>query len=399
MISVNSEQMARLPRKSVALGAGIVAMLAYLLLGGTAGGLLLGAALVTVTLWATGEWESAGPVDIASTEPDQMAEPGLAYPAPIATKPTRLIEVLAEQIPGPQENLGQVRNILAEAGQELSQSFREMNTLTKAQSEWLDRTLSEIHGSPEVATISIYRLAADIRDNAALMGQLAGLIVQVSKRSLDVFDRVENAVARLREMERLVAGVKTLADQTTLLALNAAIEAAHVGAVGKGFEVVAREIRQLANDSQKVSEEIRKQVAKACESATGALALTQENAAQDLTLLLEARSRMEKMAAGAIELEKRLHENLSSVQMGAAEISRASSAAIQSLQFEDIARQILERTEQDLGNLAAVLQTVGQSSEGDDLSVLAEALLAEKAAQAAHKPLQADITAGEVELF
>lgn len=389
MISVDLEQLARLPRKGIALGAGIAATMVYLLLGGMPSGLLLGAALVAFTLWAAAEPAPAAKQD----------EPQFAEAAPPATPPARVFGVLAEQIPGPRENLGQVRNILAEAGQELGKSFQQINAITKAQSEWLDRTLSEIHGSPELATISIYRLAADIRDNAALMGQLAGLIVQVSKRSLDVFDRVENAVARLREMERLVAGVKTLADQTTLLALNAAIEAAHVGAVGKGFEVVAQEIRQLANDSQKVSEEIRSQVTKACESAAGALALTQENAAQDLTVLLEARSRMERMAAGAIELEQRLHENLSSVQVSSAQMGQVNGAAIQSLQFEDIVRQILERTEQDLSNLETVLQSVGQSSPGSDLSALAEALLAEKAAMAAHKPLQADITAGEVELF
>ncbi len=360
-------------------------------------GLLLAGACTLLTIWALGEERSAeGRVEWPEGEAPEAAE---AKEATVELKQCRVFAVVAERLPGPRENLRQVRGILAEAAQELGGSFKELSALAKSQSNWLDQTLQEIHGSRGDNAVSIATLAADSRENAAMVGQLAGLIVQLSKRSLDIFDRVESMVERLREMERLVAGVKAIADQTTLLALNATIEAAHVGEAGKGFEVVASEIRQLAQNAQKVSEEIRQQARRASETAGAALGLTQENAAQDLTILLEARRRMESMAANAIDLENRLRDKLGSAKSSAAEIGMVNAVAIRSMQFEDIARQILERTEQDLTNVETTLVAVGAAPATEDLTALATAVLEEQAALVAHKPSQESIAGGEVELF
>lgn len=97
------------------------------------------------------------------------------------------------------------------------------------------------------------------------------MMTQQSAETSHVTNGVKEQVsilgAKLTDIVRFVDAIKDIADQTNLLSLNASIEAARAGESGKGFSVVAEEIRSLAENSGKTAEEIRKVVGEVEERA------------------------------------------------------------------------------------------------------------------------------------
>lgn len=90
---------------------------------------------------------------------------------------------------------------------------------------------------------------------------------EVSNNQKLLYNEVSDVVKTSGQIDSVLEGIKTIANQTRLLGLNAAIEAARAGKEGSGFGVVAEEIRKLSDESKKTIDQIKTFTSKINESA------------------------------------------------------------------------------------------------------------------------------------
>ncbi|NVN93401.1 MAG: methyl-accepting chemotaxis protein [Desulfuromonadales bacterium] len=242
----------------------------------------------------------------------------------VATASNQLI-TSAEQIATGAEEVAAQAGTVATAGEEMSATSADIAQNCQLAAE-----------GAQLASNAARNGAVVVEKTVAVMGEIATR-VQESART------VEGLGVRSDQIGAIVGTIEDIADQTNLLALNAAIEAARAGEQGRGFAVVADEVRALAERTTRATREIGEMI-KAIQA--------------------ETRSAVSAMEQGVLQVENGTVESARSGEALREILEQVNAVAMQVSQIATAAEQQTATTSEIAGNMQQITEVVMQTSLG-----------------------------------
>ena len=319
----------------------------------------------------------------------------------LATELDDTVAAAAEDISG---QLEQIRHLVADAVQTLNQSFHDLQRQSTHQIDIVHQLIHEMSEPAEGEERISFTSFAEETDKVLQI--FVGHVVDMSKDSMRMVERIDDMVKQMDAADALLADVKTIADQTNLLALNAAIEAARAGEAGRGFAVVADEVRKLSQRSNRFSDQIKEVLDGSRQNIARARETVAHLASKDMNFAIQSKARVEQMMIQIEKMNAEINRGLSELSGVAGRIDQAVGDAVRSLQFEDIVSQLAGHGQRGAARLKEITDEVrgevAQTPMEDPASHLARLRrrLAERRTTAPATPVaQTAMDEGEIELF
>nr|WP_053181377.1 methyl-accepting chemotaxis protein [Pseudomonas thivervalensis] len=189
---------------------------------------------------------------------------------------------------------------LTQQNNEIEQAATAVNEMTSAVEEVARNAVSTSEASKHATTS-----AGDGRD---LVQETVGAIERMSADVQSTATLIGNLANESRDIGKVLDVIRGLADQTNLLALNAAIEAARAGEAGRGFAVVADEVRALAHRTQQSTSEIERMIGSiqsSTEQAVDSMRNSTERAESTLNIARGAGMSLDTINSAIVEINER----------------------------------------------------------------------------------------------
>jgi len=243
------------------------------------------------------------------------------------------IDVMHEQIGGS----------LAESEREIMALIEQLNLLSAQSSQQMERITQSVQGGKELTDVTHGR----VERNNQLISKLEAKLGEQACEMHGNYEQIRLLADDVMALTPIIQVISSIAKQTSLLALNAGIEAARAGNAGRGFSVVANEVRELSKRSTSAAAEIAGKLNAtaskvAAKMAEAQKALEEKHGLDELQQLGHDLTQMQQDFSHSSKLQL---DVISDVEAGHREGVSHLLAAMGHIQFQDVMRQRMEHVQ------------------------------------------------------
>lgn len=359
-------------------------------------GLIASLALISFSGWFVLKNESSSPPLTSSDSVDDMAD-ATAF-NDFKLKLNDLMSGVSPAIEETEQSLQNIYSTQEDAVMTLSTSFLELQGFIDQQTANTSSLIRMESGSGELYSDSMRSFA---QNTEGTLDQFIKSTVEMSTYSMELLESVNEIHEEVPKVLKTLQDIDGISSQTNLLALNAAIEAARAGEHGRGFAVVADEVRTLSTRSAQFSEAVQKQLNSISDRITALTADVGKLASYDVSYVIAAKKdihlALEKIVKKA-ESDATISSGLDAL---AHQLEDTLAGAIRGLQFGDINGQHLLFTIETLGFINDQLKVIDDKNIDNLISATSHYLKTIRDRKFnAHNPVSASsMDSGDIDLF
>ncbi|WP_457571983.1 methyl-accepting chemotaxis protein [Desulfovulcanus sp.] len=271
---------------------------------------------------------------------------------------------LGRAISGIQEATNHLRQASGDTAQGATEAQRLATEAATAMEE-LNASQTQVSKSAEEAALAAQKAKKEAQEGAVTVEETIAAIQAVNERMAQLGEVVNGLGKQAFGIGKVMEIISDIADQTNLLALNAAIEAARAGEAGRGFAVVADEVRKLAEKTMEATRDVGLQV-DAIQKGVANTRQGMEGAAELVQKATDVARRSGKMLAEIVELSDDNSRQIDSIASATVEQATASEQITRTISHLD---KIARDTGEDMANSeASMKRLLEQVSELDSLN-------------------------------